>query len=258
MKRITCKVKRPDGTVYRKEKNLRYQLNYGIADLLNKAVLNDYHLPIHHCNPMIYPDYIALNTEKSKFHFTPTTALGFYSYDRTFDKIDGLYNAIYYNNKKLLEKYKKMYENIKFVIGPDYSLFDNIWMYENESRLLKIRVIMLWFVMEIGAIVIPNAIYVSPDKLPQYLSGFENCTVMCFSTKGQVRYSKNRLRVKETVKYVVDNFPLKVILVYSVCGKDETSLKLFEYAITHGIEVRIVDNTLRKRNQSRMGREVAE
>lgn len=258
MKKITYKVKKSDGTVYRKEKKLRYQLNYGIADLLNKAVLNDYHLPIHHCDPRVYPDYIALNKENSKFHFTPATALGFYSYDRTFDKIDGLYNAIYYKDKRLLEKYKKLYENIHFVIGPDYSLFDNIWIYENESRLLKIRVIMLWFVIEIGAVVIPNAIYISPDKLPQYLSGFENCTVMCFSTKGQVRYAKNRSRVKETVKYVVDHFPLKVILVYSVCGKDETSLKLFEYAIAHGVEVRIVDNTLRRRNQSRMKREVAE
>lgn len=257
MKKITYKVKNQDGTVGRIEKELQHQLNYGIAELLNKSVLNEYHLPVHHCDPIVYPDYIALNSEKAKFHLTLATALGFYSYDLTFDKIDGLYNAIYYKNKRLLEKYKKLYSNIRFVIGPDYSIFDNIWMYENESRLLKIRVIMLWFVMEIGAIVIPNAIYVSPDKLPQYLSGFETCTVMCFSTKGHVRYAKNRSRVKETVKYVVDHFPLKTILVYSVCGNDETSLKLFEYAIAHGVNVRIVDNTLRRRNQSRIKGEVS-
>lgn len=257
LKKITRKITNSDGTVIRKEIELRYQLNYGIADLLNTAVLNDFHLPIHHCDPQVYPDFIALNTETSKYHLTPATALGFYSYDRTFDKIDGLYNAIYYNDKRLLMKYKKLYTNIRFVIAPDYSLFDNIWIYENESRLLKIRVIMLWFMIEIGAIVIPNAIYISPDKLPQYLSGFETCTVMCFSTKGQVRYSKNRARVKETVKYAVDHFPLKTILIYSACGKDETSLKLFEYAISHKIEVRIVDNTLRRQNQKKLVREVA-
>ena len=252
MKKITYKAINGDGTVYRKEKELKYQLNYGIADLLNGTVINEYHLPIHHCNPTVYPDYIALNTEKAKFHLTPATALGFYSYDRTFDNMNGLYNAIYYKNDRLLAKYKKLYENIRFVIAPDYSIFDDIWMYENESRLFKIRVIMLWFVKEIGAVVIPNAIYASIDKLPQYLSGFEKCTVMCFSTKGQVRYARNRARVKETVKYVTDHFPIKVILVYSACGKDETSLKLFEYAISCGIEVRIVDNTLRRRNQSRL------
>ncbi len=257
MKKITYKAIGSDGIVVRKEKELKYQLNYGIADLLNKAVLNDYHLPIHHCDPRVYPDFIALNTEKAKFHLTPATAVGFYSYDRTFDKIDGLFNAIYYKDKRLLKKYKNLYADMKFVIGPDYSLFDNIWNYENESRLLKIRVIMLWFVMEIGAIVVPNAVYASPDKLPQYLSGFEPCTVMCFSTKGQVRYARNRARVKETVKYVVDYFPLKTILVYSACGKDETSLKLFEYAISQGIDVRIVDNTLRRQNQRRVKKGVA-
>ncbi|MCQ2510086.1 MAG: DUF4417 domain-containing protein [Lachnospiraceae bacterium] len=231
-------------------------VNYGIADILNKTILNEYHLPIHHCDPRVYPDFIALNAEKAKFHQTPATALGFYSYDRTFDKIDGLYNAIYYNDKRLLKKYKKLYADIRFVIGPDYSLFDNIWIYENESRLLKIRVIMLWFLMEIGAIVIPNAIYIDSNKLPEYLSGFEKCTVMCFSTKGQVRYARNRARVKETVKYVVDHFPLKMILVYSACGKDDTSLKLFEYATSQGIEVRIVDNTLRRQNQRHAKQEV--
>lgn len=255
MKKITRKTINCDGTVVRKKKELRYQLNYGIADFLNQTVLNEYHLPIHHCNPSVYPDYIALNTEKAKFHLTPATALGFYSYDCTFDKIDGLYNAIYYQNKHLLRLYRERYSGIRFVIGPDYSVFDDIWPYENESRLLKIRVVMLWFVIEIGAIVIPNAIYVSPEKIHQYLSGFEDCTVMCFSTKGQIRYAKNRKRVKETVKYVVDHFSLKVILVYSVCGKDETALKLFEYAVSHGIEVRIVDNTLRRRNQSRVKKE---
>lgn len=257
MKKITYKVTNDDGDIVRKEKELRYQLNYGIADLLNRAVINKDGLPIHHCDPVVYPDYIALNTEPAMFHLTPATALGFYSYDRTFDKMDGLYNAVYYHDKRLLARYKKLYAGIRFVIAPDYSLFDNIWLYENESRLLRIRVIMLWFVLEIGAIVIPNAVYLAIDKLPRYLSGFENCTVMCFSTKGQVRYARNRVRVKETVRYVVDHYPLKTILIYSACGNDATSLKLFEYAVSQGINVRIVDNTLRRRNQARIHKEVA-
>ena len=249
MRKVTRKVTNKNGDSFRQQKELRYLLNYGIADLLNKAILNKYHLPVHHCNPSIYPDFIALNTEPSKFHHTSRTALGFYSYDRSFDKIDGLYNAIYYRDKELLRSFREQYKDIKFVIGPDYSIFDNVWNYENKSRLFKIRIAMLWFVLETGAVVIPNAIYASLDRLPEYLSGFENCTVMCFSTKGHVRNSKDRRRVKETVKYVVDNFPLKVLLVYSVCGNDATSLKLFNYAASNGVEVRIVNNTMRERNQ---------
>lgn len=256
MKTITYKTTAADGSLVRIEKPLHYQLNYGIAELLNKTVINENGLPIHHCDPTVYPDYIAMNTEPAKYHLTPATALGFYSYDKTFDNINGLYNAIYYSDKRLLSHYKERYSGIRFVIAPDYSLFDDIWIYENESRLFKIRVIMLWFVIVIRAIVIPNAVYIAPAKLQKYLSGFENCTVMCFSTKGHVRYASNRRRVKETVKYVVDHFPLKTILVHSVCGCDDTSLRLFEYAISHGVNVKIVDNTLRRRNQTRIRRDV--
>lgn len=250
MDKVTVKVKNSDGTVSRKIQELSSLLNYGIANLLNQAELNEFDLPIHHCNPNIYPEFIALNSEKSKFHQTILTALAFYQYDRTFDKIKGLYNAIYYNDKKLLAQYKKIYSGIRFVIAPDYSLFDDAWEPENISRLFKIRIVMLWFVLEIGATVIPNAVYLNSRKLPFYLSGLENCTVMCFSTKGHVRRAAKRRRVRETVEYVVNNFPLKTILVYSVCGNDDTSYKLFNYAISKGIDVKIIDNTLRRRNHA--------
>lgn len=252
MKKITKKIINNDGTVKREEVPLEYKLNYGIADYLNKAQLNDNHLPIHHCDPDVYPDFIAMCSEKDKFNLTAKTAVGFYSYDRSFDNRDGLYNAIQYRNKKKLKYYKNYYKNIKFVIAPDYSIFDDIWKYENQHRLLRIRVLMLWFVMEIGAIVIPNAVYVSEDKLPLYFSGLENCTVMCFSTKSHVRRADDRKRVKATVKYVVDHFPLKKIIVYSGCGKDETSLKLFRYAIEKGVDVEIIQNTRRQLNKAQM------
>ncbi len=249
MRKITSKQLCPNGSVERNSIDIPNKLNYGIADLLNQSFLNEYDLPIHHCDPSVYPDYIALNCEPSAFHKTPLTAVAFYTYDRAFDKIDGLYNAIYYKNNRLLEKYKNLYRGVAFVIAPDYSMFDDIWHFENEYRLFKVRIIILWFVLEIGAVVIPNATYLSVDKLDLYMSGFEKCTVMCFSTKSHVRYASDRQRIKETVRYAVDHFPLKTILVYSVCGKDKTSLSLFDYAIVKGIDVLIVDNTMRRRNQ---------
>ena len=256
MRKISTKKQNADGKIFRNPREMKYLLNLGIADLLNQSELNEYDLPIHYCDPRVYPDFIALNTEKSKYHLTPATALGFYTFDKSFDKKNGLFDAIYRKDKKLLQKYKKLYAGIKFVVAPDYSLFDDIWRFENESRLLKIRVIMLWFVLEIGAVVIPNAVYLKQESLPIYLSGLESCTVMCFSTKGHVRRACDRSRVKETVKYVVDHLHLKTILVYSVCGKDETSMKLFSYAIEKGLDVRIVDNTMRQRNQARLRKEV--
>ena len=75
--------------------------------------------------------------------------------------------------------------------------------------------------------------------------------MVAFSTKGHVRYASERALLKDAVKYAVDHLPLKAIIVYSVCGNDETSLKLFQYAIDKGIRVVIPDNSLRERNRGR-------
>ncbi len=128
-------------------------------------------------------------------------------------------------------------------------MFDDIWLFENNYRLFKTRIVMLWFVLVIKAVVVPNVPYLDTNKLPLYLSGFEKCTVMCFSTKSHVRYKDDRKRIRDNVKYAVDTFPLKTILVYSVCGRDSTSLELFDYALSKGIDVRIIDNTMRRQNQ---------
>lgn len=115
----------------------------------------------------------------------------------------------------------------------------------------KARIVTLWFILELNAVAIPNITYVSEDSFPFFFSGIENCEVVAFSTKGHIRRSVERNLLKAAVKYAVDNLPLKIIVVYSVCGKDSTSLKLFQYAIDHGIKVVIPDNTLRERNQGR-------
>ena len=51
-------------------------------------------------------------SEPAKYFKTPLTAVVFYTYDNTFDGSNGLYNAIYYNDKKLLAKYEKKYKGI--------------------------------------------------------------------------------------------------------------------------------------------------
>ncbi|MBR4395944.1 MAG: DUF4417 domain-containing protein [Eubacteriaceae bacterium] len=255
MRKLTKKAVGPDGKVTRTPVKLSGKLNFNIADYLNQSFLNEYNLPIHHCDPDVYPDFIALNCEPAKYHETPLTAVAFYTYDKSFDKIDGLFNAIYYDDKRLLAKYERQYKDVAFVIAPDYSMFDDIWQFENNYRLFKTRILMLWFVLVIKAVVIPNVPYLDTSKLPLYLSGFEKCTVMCFSTKSHVRYKDDRKRIRDNVKYTVDTFPLKTILVYSVCGRDSTSLELFDYALSKGIDVRIIDNTMRRQNQRKLRKE---
>ena len=143
MKNTTKRTTLPNGDVVRIKNDLIIRLNYNIAKLLNQTKLNKDQLPIYQCNPEVYPDYLTMNTEPGKYHHTRNTALAFYSFDNTFDRKDGLFNAIYYNDRKLLRYFTERYTNIPFVIAPDYTIFDDIWEYENLYRLFKIRILML-------------------------------------------------------------------------------------------------------------------
>ena len=71
-------------------------------------------------------------SEKSYYHKTKLTAVGFFQYDEEFDGQHGLYNAIYYNNVNDLTK---------FVFSPDYSLIEDTDEVENIYRLKKMRVV---------------------------------------------------------------------------------------------------------------------
>ena len=138
------------------------------------------------------------------------------------------------------------------MINP-YSVFADLYEPENQIRLWKARIVTLWFELELHAVAIPSATYTCESKFPKYFDGLEKCSVVAFSTKGHLRYARERNLLKAAVKYAVDNLPLKTIVVYSVCGKDETSLRLFKYAAEAGIKIIIPNNTLRQRNMERCG-----
>ena len=122
---------------------------------------------------------------------------------------------------------------------------------ENVYRLWKSRVVTLWFSVELRAIAIPNITYTRREDFALYLSGLEKCSVVAFSTKGHIESVEERLLLIDAVKHTVDNLSLKTIIVYSACGDDKTSLKLFDYAIKKGIAVVIPNNSLRERNSRR-------
>ena len=185
------------------------------------------------------------------YHRTKNTCVCFYSYDISFDDIHGLFNAIYYGDQKLLDYYRERFKNVKFFISPDYSLFGDIQKIENLARIWKARIVALWFILELRAVMIPNIMYYSIDTMPTTCCGLEKCQVVAFSAKGHVRYAAERRLTKAAVKYVVDHLPLKTIVVYSVCGNDDNCLKLFKYAIDHDIKIIIPDNSLRARNIER-------
>ena len=252
MRHITQKVCLENGTLSRVDRDMFKLLNHNIQRLLNQAERSgEYGFPVLYCNTEIYPDYLALYCQPGYYHLTKNACVCFYSYDFSFDDIHGLYNAIYYGDKKLLGYYKERFKDVKFFISPDYSVFGDIQKIENLHRIWKARIVSLWLIIELHAVVIPNIMYYSEESLPITCCGLENCSVVAFSAKGHVRYAKERKLTKQTVKYGVDHFPLKAIVVYSACGDDSNCLKLFQYAIDKGIKVIIPDNSLRARNMER-------
>ena len=253
MRFLTEKICLENGQIIRKRKDMRAMFNLNILNLLEKAQKTDSDMPVLLCDTKVYPDFLALYNQPRTYHETKSTAVCFYSYDSSFDGINGLFNAIYYNNNRLLSYYKERFHGVKYFISPDYSVFGDFPEPENLIRLWKARIVTLWFALELRAVAIPSATYISENTFPKYFDGLEKCSVIAFSTKGHVRYASERNLLKAAVKYAVDNLPLQTIIVYSVCGEDQNSFRLFKYAINKGIKVIIPNNILRKRNIERRG-----
>ena len=166
MRKITQKVCLENGAQSRENRDMYKLLNHNIQKLLNQAErAGEYGFPVLYCNTEVYPDYLALYCQPGYYHKTGNTGICFYSYDISFDDIHGLFNAIYYGDLKLLAYYKERFRNVKFFISPDYSVFGDIQKIENLARIWKARIVSLWFILELHAVVIPNIMYYSEESL---------------------------------------------------------------------------------------------
>jgi len=221
--------------------------------LTNKSqYVGKYDVSSLYCNTSVLPDFIALYSEKSNYFKTDLTAIGFFEYDIKFDGQHGLYNAIYYDNKEDLAFFKERFKGVKFVFTPDYSMLEDCDEAENIYRLKKMRVVGLWFIHEIGAVVIPLVSFPSLESIDYYLDGLENSSVIGITTKGHINDPIEYAILCETIKYLVKNKQnLKIIIVYDVCGNPEKTNAAFEIAKDAGIRVIIPPNTLKIENEKK-------
>ncbi len=256
MKKITKKILCNDGTINRREADLRKMLNLRYLNYIDKALPSEnYGLPMLNCDIKVLPDFIALYSQVSLYNHTKTTCVGFYQFDNIFDGLKGFINAFSYGDRQLMDKYRKRFQNVSMFIMPDCSMFDDLDLGYNISQLKRAILGALILSVEFKKVVIPNLTYISEETFPMYFDSIQFCGVVAISLKGHIRYRKERQLLKAAVKYAVDNMPnLRVLVVYSVCGKDETVYEVLDYAVKNGIEICIPQNTLRERNQRRCGR----
>ena len=243
------KVTLPNGRTEVIASDLRRNLNLNYLRYTNKTRSVGIHdLPALACDTQVLPDFIALYGQPSTYHKTLLTAVGFWEYDNVFDGLHGLYNAIYYDDKKLLKVYRERFKGVRNFFTPDYSQFGDVDDLEEHYRLKKARVVGLWLAVELHAVVIPFITMPTPASIDFALDGLEDCHVAAFSTKGYVGNCSEREILKRMIQLTVDKLNLHSIVVYDVCKDNSAFEDIFSYAYERGIKVVVPNNTLKGRN----------
>lgn len=233
------------------KKDYKKSLNLLFSDLNNQTETDGkFELPNVPCYSNIKPDYLTLYKDVREYTKIDNTCLCFYEDDIHFDGINGLFNTIYYGNKKLLAKYKERFKSIKYAIAPDYSELGDLPYIENVYRLCKARLVSLWLLLECNIQVIPNITYANEDYFDIMLDGIKESKTVAISTKGVLRDKNERKLLIKAIKYVIDNMHnLETIVIYSVSTDDDKVLELFDYARGNDIDVVIPNNLLKERNK---------
>lgn len=193
-------------------------------------------------------DYLCLYGEKpdAKYWFP---ALCFYQYDPIFDGKNGIFNAIYYDDKKLLAKYKEKLAPYHYIISPDYSVCGDIPQIENLYRIFKSKVVASYLVNELNKIVVPNISFVDEITKEAALSGIEKGSTVALSTKGLLKQKEQQELLDYIVDEIIKEIHPNIIILYNVSVKskklDEVVAK-FEQA---GTKVIMPPNKLLIRNQ---------
>ncbi|MCD8295413.1 MAG: DUF4417 domain-containing protein [Clostridia bacterium] len=233
------------------KQNLMKRLNLLPLQLTNKtSCFGKLGLPHLSCNITDYPDYIALYNHPQDYHKTEHTCVATYIYDNIFDGPDGLYNAIFYGDKKRLDFFKKRFDGVKCFISFEYSVCGDVPPYMNYHNMGRSREVAIWLTTECHASVIPNISYISEDKLEPTIEGLEDVSVIAFNTMGKIRRGEDRSLLERVIVYVVDHMPqLKAIIAFAATPDDSKVKDLFRYAIDRDIQLVIPENALRIRNR---------
>ena len=235
----------------RKRKDLKKLLNLGILDYTNLTPkYGEYDMPYVCCKVIPQIDYLATYSQPHTYLKTMNTALSFFEFDKFFDGLYGLWNALYYGVKELQEFYLERFQGIRYFIAPDYSKCGDSNEIENIHRQFRSRIVSIWLAMNFDAVVIPLVSCANGIEMKYMLDGMHDCNVVAFNAKGPLGDPKQLQIFIESIKYTVDHLPkLKSIIVYSSTPNKTKIYRIFEYAIKAGIEIQVPENMLMSRNR---------
>lgn len=121
---------------------LKKKFNLGFLDLLRgNPCCGLWNLPNIICRTRTFPDYIALYSQPGDYARTPNTAVSFAQFDNVIDGPDGLYQAIRYDQKDQLQKFKERFRGAAYIITPDISQFVDAPLWLNLENLAHARIV---------------------------------------------------------------------------------------------------------------------
>ncbi len=233
------------------KKNLKKLLNLSMLDYTNLTTkCGKMDMPYIKCNKIPTIDYMASYSHPDTYFHSSHTFVTFFEYDKFFDGLYGLWNAIYYGVKELQEFYLERFHGVRYFIAPDYSKCGDSLEAENVHRQLRSRIVSIWLTMNLNALVIPLVSCANDLEMEYMLDGMDDCTVVAFNAKGPMGDPLQLKIFIKAIKYTVDRLPnLKTIFVYSASPNKDKVLGIFKYAVEAGIDVQIPENTLQIRNR---------
>lgn len=235
-----------------KSKNLAKLSNLNYLEYTNRCRYEGpFDLPNTSCN-VSYPEiaYLALIGEKRDFK--PRDCICFFRYDREFDGKNGLFNAIYYGDRRWLDKFAERYSSVRYFISPDYSIYGDVPLIENAYRSYKARIVSAYLVLKLNKIVIPNISFVDERTKEFALTGIDKGSTVCISTKGLMNGKENIKLLYYIIDETLKEIQPECVILYTATAdqkKLEPIVDRIEYAGAHCI---VPDNLLLDRNRSKM------
>ena len=219
---------------------------FGVWFLESLSFEGDFDMPLFGCFEDISKiDYLTLYSDLKEYHKTDNTCICFYQYDHIFDGIHGLYNSIIYQDKYRLERFKERFKDVKYIIGPDYSLFGDFPVALQIFNVYKSRLCSEWIKNNSGAIVIPNIRWTFDYSYSFCFDGIMKGSNIAISILGQIRDKENRKMFYDGFKTVIERIEPKMIVVYGFVTESNFD-EVFGYAKEKGIQVIIPHSKIDK------------
>jgi len=210
---------------------------FGVYLLEKLSFEGDFDMPIiGNFDDVSAINYLALYSDLQDYHRTDNTCICFYQYDHIFDGIHGLYNSIVYQDFNRLDRFKKRFEGVKYIISPDYSIYGDFPNALQIFNIYKSRVCMAWLMENTSAIIIPNVRWASPFSYDYCFDGIMKGSNIAVGLLGLMHNKDNIKMFLDGFKKAIDTIIPKSIIVYGFITNQNIN-DFLGYAIIKGIPI---------------------